>query len=371
MDSKKVLTDASLTDDLVVKILSRVPFKSFCRFKYVCKAWLAFSSDPHYRQKLPQIPTGLFHGCKGGSVAQLVSLSRNDEEIDGGLTFLPHHEHLKFVDCCNGLVLCKYKSNYIPPNICRFIVCNPATGEWRTLPDTHPDPYTMDYTYKAFLAFDPSWSAQFYVFNFQEKFDEMPIGINKLEAFSSDLSTWTVDAAWSPRIQIFEPHHFIGGVLYLHTVEGDILVLEAMGSGILPRHFTIELPDVYWSLMCGCFGQSSGLLQCAFPGESGDTAEVFSFDAHHSYEWSLKRRVSLRDALGRDVFFHNDEWPRRLGYRIAALDLERGVIILVDKEQMKLLSYNINTGKLRKIQDDCRTTTDYRYYVACYSKLPG
>ncbi|KAM3412796.1 hypothetical protein ACQJBY_004138 [Aegilops geniculata] len=312
MDSKKVLTDASLTDDLVVKILSRVPFKSFCRFKYVCKAWLAFSSDPHYRQKLPQIPTGLFHGCKGGSVAQLVSLSRNDEEIDGGLTFLPHHEHLKFVDCCNGLVLCKYKSNYIPPNICRFIVCNPATGEWRTLPDTHPDPYTMDYTYKAFLAFDPSWSAQFYVFNFQEKFDEMPIGINKLEAFSSDLSTWTVDAAWSPR-----------------------------------------------------------LLQCAFPGESGDTAEVFSFDAHHSYEWSLKRRVSLRDALGRDVFFHNDEWPRRLGYRIAALDLERGVIILVDKEQMKLLSYNINTGKLRKIQDDCRTTTDYRYYVACYSKLPG
>uniref|UniRef100_A0A8R7P4H2 F-box domain-containing protein n=1 Tax=Triticum urartu TaxID=4572 RepID=A0A8R7P4H2_TRIUA len=182
--------------DLVVKILSWVPFKSFCRFKCVCKAWLAFSLDPHYRQKLPKIPTGLFHGCKGGHVAQLVSLSRNDEEIDGGLTFLPHHEHLKFVDCCNGLVLCKYKSNYTYLNICRFIMCNHATQEWRTLPDIHIDPDPTYSTYKAFLAFNPSWSAQFYVFNFQEKFDDelLPIGIKKLEVFSSDLSSWIVDA---------------------------------------------------------------------------------------------------------------------------------------------------------------------------------
>ncbi|XP_044963154.1 putative F-box protein At4g38870 [Hordeum vulgare subsp. vulgare] len=366
MDSEKVLTDASLPDDLVVKVLSRVPFKSFCRFKCVCKAWLAFSSDPHYRQKLPKIPTGLFHGCKDGSVAQLVSLSRNDEEIDGGLTFLPHHEHLIFVDCCNGLVLCQYKSNYTSPNICRFIVCNPATQEWRTLPDIHPDPDPIASRCTTFLAFDPSWSAQFYVFNFS---DELPLGINKLELFSSDLSTWTVDATWSLDVQIYEPHHFVGGVLYVHTVDGEILVLKAMGSGIPPRHFTIELPGRLWSLVYGCFGQSSGLLQCVFLEESGDTAVVFSLDAHHSYEWSLKCRVSMRDALGRDDFVHNNSWPHWLGYHIVALDLERGFIFLVDMEQIKLLSYNINTGKLRKIQDDCRS--NYLYYVACYSKLPG
>ena len=48
MDSEKWFTVESLNDDLVVKILSRVPFKSFCRFKCVCKAWLAFSSDPYH-----------------------------------------------------------------------------------------------------------------------------------------------------------------------------------------------------------------------------------------------------------------------------------------------------------------------------------
>uniref|UniRef100_M8BF49 Glutamate dehydrogenase n=1 Tax=Aegilops tauschii TaxID=37682 RepID=M8BF49_AEGTA len=290
MDSKKVLTDASLTDDLVVKILSRVPFKSFCRFKCVCKAWLAFSSDPHYRHKLPKIPTGLFHGCKGAIIFLRIFAASSCATLQ--------HES-------GG----------------RFLILTLTLTQWIT-------------HIKLFLAFDQSWSAQFYVFNFQEKFDEMPIGINKLEVFSSDLSTWIVDAAWSSRIQIFEPRHFIGGVLCVHTAEGDILVLEAMGSAIPPRHFTIELPDVHWSLTYGCFGQSSGLLQCAFPGEDGDTAEVFSLDAHHSYEWSLKRRVSLRDALGRDDFFHNDEWPRWLGYQIVSLDLERGSPLLVEVSQV-------------------------------------
>jgi hypothetical protein len=42
MDCKE-LSAAILTYDLVVEILSRLPFKSFSRFKCVCKAWFAFS----------------------------------------------------------------------------------------------------------------------------------------------------------------------------------------------------------------------------------------------------------------------------------------------------------------------------------------
>ncbi|XBJ12626.1 hypothetical protein VPH35_017114 [Triticum aestivum] len=322
MDSKKVIAAANLTDDLVVEILSRVPFKSF-RFKCVCKAWLAFASDPHYQRMSP-----------------------NDEEINGALTFLPHHEHLEFVDCCNGLVLCKYKISYASAEACRFIMCNPATREWRSLPvpDTQPDP--TEFVGDTFLAFDPSWSAQFYVFNFHEKFDGYwTIGINKLEVFSSDLSTWIVDAAWSPFIQICNPHHFIGGVLYVHTDGGDILGLEVIGSGIPPRHFTFKLPQGHSDLVSACFGQSLG----------GHTIAVFSLDTCHSYKWSLKYRLSMG----------NYRW---LDYQIVALDSERKVLFLVDKVQMKLLSYDIITGKLSEIEDGCRT--DYLYYAACYSKLP-
>ncbi|CAM0953851.1 unnamed protein product [Alopecurus aequalis] len=372
MDSKKVFTAGSLTDDLVVEILSRVPFKSFCRFKCVSKAWLAFSSDPHYRQKLPKIPTGFFHGGEDMSDVQLVSLSPNDEEIDGALTFLPHHEHLEFVDCCNGLVLCKYKSSYTSLDICRFIVCNPATREWKTLPDTHPNPFGPDGSgYKAFLAFDPSCSAQFHVFNFEER----SYSVKKLEVFSSDLSTWFVDDAWNSGLQIRKPHGFVNGVLYVQTLIHGTLVLEgleAMSSGIPPHHFTINMPQDPWSLANGCFGQSSGILQCAFPEDHGDTVAVLSLGTYRPNEWSLKHRLSMRDVFGRDVLVWKFGMLCLLTYAVIALDLEREVLFLFDGDSEKLLSYNINTGKHRVIQDECVVgRSEYCYYVACYSKLPG
>jgi len=114
---------AKITDDLVVEILSRLPFKSFCRFKCVCKSWLAFSSDPHYSQKLPKVPTGFFYQYRDNSGVQFVSLSKNDEGIDGTLSFLSHYEQLKFIDCCNGLVLCEYSSSHTCPDILSFILC--------------------------------------------------------------------------------------------------------------------------------------------------------------------------------------------------------------------------------------------------------
>lgn len=365
MDSKKSFATQSLTDDLVVKILSGVPFKSFCRFKCVCKAWLAFSSDPHYRQMLPKIPTGLLLG-RVFSV-QLVSLSPNDEEIDGALTFLPHYEYLTLVDSSNGLVLCKYKSIYTSPHICRFIVCNPATREWRILPDTHPDPYGPEC--KAILAFDPSWSARFYVLNYQK--------INKLEVFSSDLPMWIVDNYWSSTIEVDKAHIFIGEMLHVMKTGGRHIQvlggLERMCSNRPPYSYTIELPDDRYSLVNGCFGQSLGFLQCAFPEEGGRRVAVWRLDTYSPCKWSLKHLLCVQHAFGNGYFDRigdGDLFSGFRGYRIIALDLERDVFFLIDKEAIKLLSYNISNGKLSEIQY-CSPSWKYYYYVACYSKLPG
>ncbi|KAF8660504.1 hypothetical protein HU200_057655 [Digitaria exilis] len=166
MDCKE-LSAAYLTDDLVVEILSRLPFKSFSRFKCVCKAWLAFSFDPHYSQKLPKVSDGFFYQDRHNSAIQFVSLSEHARGFDGTLSFLPGYEHLEFVDCCNGLVLCEYRSNYTSRDIFRFIVCNPATQEWKILPETQRKPDGFYYTTK--LGFDPSRSPHFYVFNFHNK----------------------------------------------------------------------------------------------------------------------------------------------------------------------------------------------------------
>ncbi|KAM0839305.1 hypothetical protein ACQ4PT_060382 [Festuca glaucescens] len=372
MDSENVITAASLADDLVVEILSRVPVKSFCRFRCVCKAWLAFSSDPHYCQKLPKIPGLLHEGRPGMSAIQLVSLYPNDKQIDGALTFVPQHEQLELVDCCNGLVLCQYKTTYSsPPDTCSFIVCNPATREWRTLPipESHTHPHgRIPCRFTAFLAFDPSWSAQFYVLNFQEKTRNCwPTGTIKLEVFSSDLSAWLVYEEWvrNHKNEIFvqKPHKFTGGVLHMEISNCDILVvegLEAMSSGVAPHHSIIEPSKVFWDSRGGCFDQSSsGLLQYAFPEENFRTIEVFSLDACHPGKWSLKHRLSMQDAFGRDCL------P-------VALDLERGVLFLFETMPKKLWSYDIDTGKHHEVKHGrLNWSWDYHYYVACYSKLPG
>ncbi|KAF7055022.1 hypothetical protein CFC21_062596 [Triticum aestivum] len=195
MDPGNGFLSAKLTDDLVVEILSRLPFKSFCRFKSVCKAWLALSSDPQYCKKLLKIPTGLLYQRRYHSAIKLASLPHNDKDFDEALSFLPQYEQLELMDSCNGLVLCKYKNrnNYTPLGICRFIVCNPATREWKMLRDTPPSHYDPFYN-MSILAFSPSWSANFYVFNFQ-CLSTLCLGFGpvKLQVFSSDLSTWFLD----------------------------------------------------------------------------------------------------------------------------------------------------------------------------------
>uniref|UniRef100_A0ACD5U0H9 Uncharacterized protein n=1 Tax=Avena sativa TaxID=4498 RepID=A0ACD5U0H9_AVESA len=377
MASENVVTAASLPADLVVEILSRVPFKSFCRFKCVCKAWVAFSSDPHYRQKLPKIPSFLHQGQSGTSAIQLVSLSPN-KQIDGALTFVPQYEQLHLVDCCNGLVLCLYKSSRSSADTCSFIVCNPATREWRILPvpESHSHTHETGHCgclFTAFLAFDPSWSEQFYVFNIHE---HCRTGTSKHEVFSSDLSTWLVYDEWTRirKILVNKPHSFIRGILHVQLNSMNTLVVEglqAMSSSVAPHHSIIKMPEVSWD---GCFGQSSaGFLQCAFPEEKCCSIEVFSFDACRPDKWSLKHRLNMQDAFGRCGLVTTEDYRSyRCIYAIVALDLERGSLFLFEIEPKKLLLYDIDTGKLSEVKDGHGSWSwHYHYYVACYSKLPG
>ncbi|XP_047088747.1 uncharacterized protein LOC124700705 isoform X1 [Lolium rigidum] len=372
-----------LPDDLVVEVLSRLPFKSFCRFKCVSKDWLAFSSDPHYSKKLLKIPTGLLYQRRDNSAIMLASLPHNDKEFDEALSFLPQYEQLELKDSCNGLVLCKYKSSYTPVGICRFIVCNPATREWRVLPDTprsHYDPfYNM-----SILAFSPSWSAKFYIFNFQRLSTRyLGFGPGKLQVYSSDLSTWFVDdTSWLyERRVVSQPHLFIDGALYVRRDLHEILVLkrlEGISHGIPPTLRIIELPHEDVGFMDrigkGCLGQSSGALHYAVPEEDARTILVWSLDVDEPYEWSLKYRLSMSHAFGTDNLRRYDTYCWNCDYDVMALDLERDGLVMFDKRADKLRWYSISTGELTEIQPEdhrCDKLSDKHYhYVASYSKLP-
>ena len=100
-----------LPDELVVDILSRLPLKSMCRFKCVCKSWLAFSFDPHYSRKLPRTPAGLLYQKRESGILSwsprtaihLARLPASDSKIDTSLNFVPpRYKYSKLRDCSNG-----------------------------------------------------------------------------------------------------------------------------------------------------------------------------------------------------------------------------------------------------------------------------
>jgi hypothetical protein len=92
----------------------------------------------------------------------------------------------------------------------------------------------------------------------------------------------------------------------------------------------------------------------AFLEESGDMVAVFNLETYRPDKWSLKHRIGMRDALGRNDLVCGDGGSERwLPYMVVALDLEREVLLLTDGDAKKLLSYNINTGNHRVIQDAC------------------
>src|SRR4051812_48591977 len=79
-----------LPEGPLLDILSRVPYRSLCRFKCVSKPWLALCSDPQVRKKCFQTLSGFFqrHSC-GRDGVHFINLSgRGPPMVDPSLPFL-------------------------------------------------------------------------------------------------------------------------------------------------------------------------------------------------------------------------------------------------------------------------------------------
>lgn len=366
-----------LPDDLTLDVLSRLPYKSFCRAKCTCTGWLSFSSNPHYCDKLPKPLTGFLYQKSDSSAVEVASLCPDDGSFDTSLSFLPRYEWLELMDSCNGLVLCKYGRNTSSPSVAHFVVCNPATRQWMELPETLLEPEGDSYATK--LAFDPSWSPYFYVFNFEEKRNpvERWACISKVAIFSSRNSTWFMDDKWEPSNQISvdcQPHVLLGGKLFLQTSSCRVLVIDAFDNTEQPSHWIFDLPGYkptspMVDCLTGYLGHKSGVLHYVQPDTGGRTLLVWARDGYPHGHWNLKHRLSMSDAFGQNIFLdeHFDGFVS-CHYDIVSLDLERGLVFLCHFAAERLLSYSLSTGKLTKIRDGLRR---YLYYVPNCSMFPA
>ncbi|CAN6330705.1 unnamed protein product, partial [Urochloa humidicola] len=134
--SRRASAAAALPDELIIEILARLPAKSLCRSSCVSRAWRALISDPANRRRFAQTLSGLFFSRPHGSWGFVDLTTAPPPSLDTDLCFLPLTcGKTELLDSCNGLLLLRCsRGTPESPSPAFYVVCNPATEEWVTLP---------------------------------------------------------------------------------------------------------------------------------------------------------------------------------------------------------------------------------------------
>ncbi|CAL4898286.1 unnamed protein product [Urochloa decumbens] len=350
---------ASLTDDLIVEILSRLPARSVCRFKCVSMAWRDLISAHH--RKLPQTLAGFFtmHDGEGllDPVPYFTNVSGRDcPSVFSSFDFLPpNHDYLQ--DCCNGLLLCSYWPN---PDEIHSYVCNPATRKWVELPDSNLGGKSRGFR----LGFDPTVSPHFYVFEFFKDYDHFPPLVAGVQVYSSETgqrvreqTEWDKDTGTGP----VSTTVFLNGCLHYLTYDPAIAVVDTQGKA----RRSIPVPD---NKDDGFIQLSQGHLHYAnFEADNEDQVVrlvVYALEDYTKQQWTLKHSAEAEYVPGRrsSNLARDFEW--------VAIHPDCNMIFYTVGWDKTLMSYDMDR---RRVQVICTLGQDtrevYLPYVPLLSEL--
>ncbi|XP_037416889.1 F-box protein At5g07610-like [Triticum dicoccoides] len=369
---------SDLSDDLLVEIISRVPYQSTCCCKCVSRRWRDLVSHPDHRKKLPRSTlAGIFYQTFRGErfpamLCGYQSVSGNwCTSMDCSLSFLPNCKRVNMylLDSCNGLLLCLCWNQPSEVNGFGYVVCNPATETWVTLPATTWSSKVRT----ARLGFDPSVSSHFHVFEFVSTTGVVDVnmqghdtGKKTVGVYSSKAGVWTNGVVWDSPLSIsrFPRSIFFNKMLHFSSDNNLVVAIDVEGNhrfirGSMPDS-TRGIPNVYLS---------RGQLHLA--NESVSELSIWALEDFSSENWTLKHSVSHLQLLGREysVFAGN--------YRVISIHPEHNVIFIVCEQLYmltgpsltKLMAYEMDSRELRFICDlewGCRTP--YLPYVPLLSE---
>ncbi|CAM0884513.1 unnamed protein product [Alopecurus aequalis] len=358
---KKKQPAMSLPDDLLVEILSRVPYRSLCRFKCVSQSWLALCSDPDLRKRSPQSLSGFFCFAREDEHQDLRFLNlsgKGQPLVDPNLPFLRGiwDGGVRVLDCCNSLLLCFcWKSSSINEADADYVVCNPATEKWSVLPPTK-ELHTKNIIR---LGFDPTVPSRFVVFVLvQDPHDEEITGV---EIFSSETGRWTYkQSEWGDETSVDDHDEsvsaFFGSTLHLTARDSSVITVDTDGKTWHKIRMPLSAED---TTDCGFIRQCQGCLYAMHMDYSNDEYKlsVWVLENYASGQWTLKHTASMSEMVGDDEVCY-----------FAAVNLERNLIIHINGQDETLVSYNMDSRKSHVI------FTFERYfnlrcepYIPCYT----
>ncbi|GJM89539.1 hypothetical protein PR202_ga05741 [Eleusine coracana subsp. coracana] len=353
-------------NDLIAEILSRVPYRSLCRFKCVSRAWLALCSDPSVYGKCPQSLSGFLYRrhkfehrffCPARMCRFTLSFLNTSERyppIDGTspLSFMPPtHTNVYLVDTCSGLLLCD-RQNEPTRQGPRYFVCNPATQKWIDLPDIEP----MKRLYPTIrLGFDPAVSSHFRVFLVVHLEDEHDLEdeVTGVQIYSSETGEWSyMPSEWgfSTVVRDDSTSAFFNGALHLTTLDSSCSVVTVDTAGKTwgriptPRHFDF-------------IGLSQGRLYGMHRDSEQNDYElsVWVLEDYGGQRWIRKRLVKL---FG----------PGKVFYVLQTIHPEQSLVYFATGHDRVLMSYDFGNNTLQAITILGQNSMRVYPYVPCFSQ---
>ncbi|CAL4940152.1 unnamed protein product [Urochloa decumbens] len=352
---------SGLTDDLIVDILARVPVKSICRFKCVSPSWRSLISHPDNRKKLPQTLAGFFYFDEFDSCV-FVGLAapppppppRSGRPLPPSLcdfAFLPANTGGGALDCCNGLVLLNARSASGSEPRASYVVCNPATEKWTTVPPVPEPTQAGKICVSTILCFDPAVSPHFHVVRLLEADEDDGFTEEDLfegfEIYSSETGGWVFhpcNSGWSPQRHRSRRTYFNG---LLHFITGDQRAIAAMDMKGQTRRGKISVPR---SREVELVGHSQGRLFYA-NRDDPNTHKLSIYVLEDSGRWILKHCVNTYGLFG-----NADEYLESgLLVGVAAIHPHCNSIFLFDSLQGRLMFYNMDSKSARVIRSVSET----------------
>uniref|UniRef100_M8C075 Uncharacterized protein n=1 Tax=Aegilops tauschii TaxID=37682 RepID=M8C075_AEGTA len=213
----------SLPEGALVEILSRVPYRSLCRFKCVSKPWLALCSARDIRKRSPQTLSGFFY-YEGGRLCFRNLSGRGLPLVDPTLRFLRQsYDHVVLLQVCGGFLLCTSGNSVGSQE--SYVVCNPATEEWTVLPDLgYPCHCPIP-----FMGFDTAVPSRFVVFAPQPNIFG-PDGSRDVAIYSSETGRWTIVAnKWATTPLMVHGMYkqvFLDGTIYVRIINNSVATVD-------------------------------------------------------------------------------------------------------------------------------------------------
>ncbi|XP_037410155.1 F-box protein At5g07610-like [Triticum dicoccoides] len=366
---------ATLTDDILVDIILRLPYKSTCCCKCISKRWRGLISHRHHRKKMPQSVVGFFYEgyneCRSPRKARyFTNLSREYYPlVDPSLSFLPNCRSLDILDACNGLLLCcclkAADPLYAGHNTLKldYVVCNATTKKWVSVPAT-------DWSSKvgvARLGFDPAITSHFHVFEFideevlgiseDEQNDELYRCIHTLAIYSSKAGVWKYQTVEHGPFAIPKnsPGSFLNGILNLAAYNNLIVAVDVEGDNWSLVH--IPKPPYYADDINGIFPSQGQLYFANSPADSdGSELSIWVHDDFVTGKWSLKHNVSHLQLFGTMYSSYAND------YSVISMHPEHSLIFIVGGHNKTLMSYDMDSMQLCFI---CQLGSE------CRAELPG